>query len=75
MAEEKGKKPPPIGLISLAAAAVIYTVVFSLLAGKLVTPLEGKGFGFLVILFLYAVIKLVLGLILWVRDRGRKASP
>lgn len=75
MAEEKRKEPPQIGLISLVLAFVVYTLGFSLLSGHLVTPMEGKGFGFLVILLLYAVFKLALAFGFWVRGRLQKRSP
>jgi hypothetical protein len=74
MGEEKGKKPPRIGLISLASALVAYTLVFSSLTGHLVTPLEGKGAGLVIILFMYAIFRLALTLALWARGRVRKRS-
>jgi hypothetical protein len=75
MAEEKRKGPRHIGLISLAGAFVVYTLVFSLLTGQFVTPFEGKGFGLLVILFLYVVFRVVLtfAVWLWVRTPVRKS--
>jgi hypothetical protein len=69
MAEEKKEDPPPIGCISLILGFVVYTVGYSLYSGHLVSPMEGKGGGFLVILFLYAVFKLLI--ISWIAIRNR----
>ncbi len=69
MANQKHTRPTQIGLVSLLCAFVAYTIVFSVLAGRVVSPLEGKGSGLVVILLLYLVFRLVLSLAYWLHAR------
>lgn len=67
MANHKPTRPTQIGLVSLLCAFVTYTILFSVLAGRVVSPLEGKGSGLVVILVLYLVFRLALSLAYWLR--------
>ena len=73
MAEEKAKHElPKLGLIAFICAFVTFTVVGSFLAGGFITPFEGKGDGFVIILLLYVAFRLALTIGSWVYRRIKK---
>ena len=75
MAEQKAKhKLPNLGLIAFICAFVTFTVVGSILEGRFITPLEGKGGGLLAVLLLYVVFRVVLTIGSWVYRRIQKKA-